>query len=64
MENNFKVTESQFNDYVRCQHIGAWNMLDYNSYKNNGFTKLSKEDWFYIICNYSDLKKAYSASVN
>lgn len=55
---NFKVTREEFAEYVRCQQVGLFNMLDYRSW--SAYTFLSKDKWIYCISNYRDLKKAYA----
>lgn len=47
------VSKEDFLEYVAIQEIGYYNMLDPRARQ---LTLLSKEDWSYIINNYSDLK--------
>lgn len=52
------ITEKEFKEYVKCQRIGYFNMLDYGNWKE--YTSLSKEKWFYIITHYSELRDKYN----
>lgn len=55
-----EITKEKFEDYLYCQEIGYWNMFDYNSYKDNDITSLTKEEWKEIIKNYSFYKKKFA----
>lgn len=51
------ITKEQFEDYLSCQKSGRFNMLDYNSWSPH--TNLTKDEWFEIIRNYSELYDKY-----
>ena len=44
------ISRQQFDEYRRCQCLGVFNMLDYNSWKH--YTTLTKNEWFEIIKEY------------
>lgn len=52
------ISKRDFNEYVRCQNLGYFNMLDYDSWQH--YTFLNKETWFYIINNYNRYNKMYN----
>lgn len=52
--------QSQFEVYLRAQTDGKFNMLDFpsvNKYYYNG--RMSKDDYLFIIDNYSEIKEWY-----
>lgn len=54
------ITHGKFREYRRCQSIGWFNMLDYNSWKP--YTSLTQDEWFDIIDRYDYYTKLYSSS--
>lgn len=48
---------NDFIEYVHCQNVGYFNMLDYDSWRD--FTSLSRGKWFEIIKNYERYEKMY-----
>ena len=53
------ITKRKFEDYRSCQSLGFWNMLDYRSYRNNGLTSLTEDEWLEIIKRYSEFAKKF-----
>ena len=54
------ITKEKFEDYRGCQSLGFWNMLDYRSYRDNGLTSLTKDEWLEIIKHYSEFAKKFN----
>ena len=62
MENNKEnkmINEEQWNEYREVQDSGAWNMF---SPQARAETSLTKEEWLYILKNYSELKDKYEGA--
>lgn len=57
MVDNIIITKEHLIEYRRCQGLGLFNMLDYNSWSQ--FTTLSKDAWYKIIKNYNTYFKKY-----
>lgn len=57
-QNLIVISKQDFKEYVNCQNLGYFNMLDYDSWKN--YTFLTKEKWYHIIRNYTHYHKMYS----
>ena len=51
-----KVSKEQFQQYRDVQDSGMFNMFDPQA---QDMTSLNKEEWIYIIKNYSELKAEY-----
>ena len=51
-----KVSKEQFKEYRQVQRSGMFNMFDPQA---RGMTTLDKNEWIYIIQNYSELKAEY-----
>lgn len=49
--------EEKFNKYEKVRKSGKYNMFDYRAQLESG---LSKEDYLYVMSNYSDLKEKYN----
>jgi len=54
---NITINKSEFNQFKDVQESGAYNMLDPRARQ---MTSLSKQEWIYILKNYSDLNNKYS----
>ena len=50
------ITEEQFKEYRKVQDSGAWNMYSPQAREE---TTLSKDEWIYILRNYTKLKTKY-----
>lgn len=55
-----EITKEKFEDYLRCQQLGTYNVFDYNSYFGDGLTSLTKDEWKEIIVNYLQYKKKFA----
>lgn len=55
------IGPNDFAEYVRCQNIGYFNMLDYDSWKD--FTSLSRKKWHEIIRNYDRYEQMYAGQM-
>lgn len=55
-----KPTEKQFRDYVRIQKSGVTNMFNIPKVCALSNTGLTEEICFYIMDNYSELRKEYN----
>lgn len=53
------MTKDKFMSYLEVQKSGLYNMLDPRAIEATG---LSKEDYLYIIKNYSKLQEEYQIS--
>jgi|TARA_R100001530_G_scaffold33030_1_gene25952 hypothetical protein len=51
------ITKEQWEDYKRIQNYGEYNMLDPRARQLSDI--LTKEEWTYIIRNYSQLSEEY-----
>ena len=51
-----KITKEQWNKYRDIQISGMYNMFDPNA---RTMTDLTKQEWIYIIKNYTQLKNKY-----
>ena len=51
-----KVSKEQFKEYREVQDSGAFNMFTPQARE---MTTLSKNEWIYILKNYSELKAEY-----
>lgn len=51
-----EVSKEQMEDYIRVQKEGLYNML---SPEARQLTDMSREEWMYIIKNYSAIRKYY-----
>ena len=51
-----EITKEQWDEYRDVQDSGAWNMF---SPQARAETSLTKEEWLYILKNYSELKTKY-----
>lgn len=52
-----EITKEHFLEYLRCQRIGRYNMLDFNSWEP--YTSLPRAYWFEIVYNYSEYHKKF-----
>lgn len=52
-----EITKEHFLEYLRCQSMGLFNMLDYNSWER--YTGLSRSAWFEIVYHYSEYYKEF-----
>lgn len=52
-----KITKEQFEEYLRCQELGYYNMFDWTSWSR--ITTLTKEQWVDIMTNYTYYKKKF-----
>mgnify|MGYP003132313642 CR=1 FL=1 len=52
-----QVSKNDFKQYKVVQESGDYNMLDRRARE---LTSLSKDTWFLIVQNYSELNEAYS----
>ena len=50
------VTKEQFEEYREVQDSGAWNMFSPQAREE---TTLTRDEWIYILKNYSELKTKY-----
>ena len=50
------VNKEQWDEYRDVQDSGAYNMFDPNA---RALTSLSRDEWLYILKNYSELKTKY-----
>lgn len=66
------ITAVHWHAYRACQEIGFFNMLDYEHWSELWnrlpriewpFHKLTKEEWFEILNNYSQYKEKYEDSI-
>ena len=51
-----KITKEQWNEYRYIQKGGMYNMFDPSA---RAMTDLTKQEWTYIIKNYTQLKNKY-----
>ena len=51
-----EVSKEQFQEYRKVQDSGAYNMFTPQARE---MTTLSKNEWIYILINYSELKSIY-----
>ena len=51
-----EVSKEQFQEYRKVQDSGAYNMFTPQARE---MTTLSKNEWIYILKNYSELKSIY-----
>lgn len=58
--NKPEITKEKFADYRRCQILGAYNMFNYEAYREAGLTKLSADEWNEIIWHYSEYKQKFN----
>ena len=56
MSDAVKMTESKFSEYRDVQDSGMFNMFDPRAREA---TTLSRDEWIYILKNYSELKEQY-----
>ena len=56
MSDAVTMTKDKFSEYRDIQDSGAFNMYDPNA---RAATSLSKDEWIYILRNYSELKEQY-----
>lgn len=65
------ITAAHWHTYRACQEIGFENMCDYDAWQKMWllpkiewpFLKLTKEEWFEIMKNYSQYKEKYEDSI-
>jgi len=57
------ITKDKFHSYLLVQKIGATNMFDVNKVISLSGEKLSKEDCFDIMKNYSKYEKKFNLSI-
>lgn len=55
--NTINISESDFREFLYCQSMGNFNMLDYQSWKK--FTTLTKEKWYELIKHYNKYHDLY-----
>jgi len=56
MSNAVTMTKGKFSEYRDVQDSGAYNMYDPRARE---MTTLSRDEWIYILKNYSELKEQY-----
>jgi len=56
-----ELTKEQFMEYRDVQDSGMFNMFDPQARE---MTDLSRDEWLYIIKNYSELKEKYEGGQN
>ena len=56
-----ELNEEQWNEYREVQMSGEFNMYDPNA---RAMTDLSKDEWLYIMKNYSSLKNKFEGESN
>lgn len=54
-------TKKLYDEYRRCQNLGYFNMLDYESWKP--YTTLTRDEWMFIIQNYDYLRRSYEKDI-
>ena len=53
------INEEQWNEYREVQDSGMFNMFDPQA---RAMTELTKDEWLYILKNYSELKEKYEGA--
>ena len=56
MSNTVKIDKSDWDQYIKVQNSGEFNMFDPRARE---MTTLTKNEWIHIISNYSDLKEKF-----
>lgn len=53
----FKLAKDHWQEYLRCQRLGLFNMFDFGNWER--FTSLSREHWLEAMSNYDFYMNEY-----